>query len=267
MATKGICTLCGKGGTLSFEHVPPKASLNVPDVQMHTFDDWLNRLEDGTLPGGLLQPEGTGLKGLCVSCNRFLGQHFVNPFAFFVHAGMGILHDIGIPCEELDRSAELRDVECEIRDVDCLAVAKQIVAMIVTTSGREFAEQHETLCSFVLDPERRGLERNYGLHLSLCCGPLARSTGLQSMGNTKTQEYFVFAEVAYYPFSYVLTVNGSDGFENFAIITPFIDAEPHVRRPVRLLLPIGFANTGLPGDMRSSALIALEAKGAGDAAN
>ena len=77
---KGICTLCGKGGPLSFEHVPPEGGLNVRGVVMHTFDDWMARESfDGPLPNGRPQPEGTGLIALCRGpggCNEFLGSAY-----------------------------------------------------------------------------------------------------------------------------------------------------------------------------------------------
>src|SRR5436190_660453 len=93
---KGICTLCGKGGPLTFEHVPAEASGNQRGVTMYNLDEWLARdTTTGHLPGGMLQPEGMGLLALCEGCNvHLLGTRYVPAFIEFVQAGNEMIASI-----------------------------------------------------------------------------------------------------------------------------------------------------------------------------
>ena len=90
---KGICTLCGKGGKLTFEHVPAEASGNLRGVAIYSLADWLAReTATGKMPGGRIQPEGLGLVALCRKCNGdLLGTHYVPSFVKFVDAGKDMI--------------------------------------------------------------------------------------------------------------------------------------------------------------------------------
>ncbi len=37
---KGICAICGRGGKLSLEHVPPQCAGNDKYVEINTLADW-----------------------------------------------------------------------------------------------------------------------------------------------------------------------------------------------------------------------------------
>src|SRR5687768_1416234 len=93
---KGICAICGKGTKLTFEHVPAKAAGNEEDVTVYGIEEWLSRdLESGEMPGGYVQPQGTGAISICKPCNEYSGAHYVPEFAKFVHTGIKILNALG----------------------------------------------------------------------------------------------------------------------------------------------------------------------------
>lgn len=255
---KGICTLCGKGGKLSFEHVPPRASGNVPGVLMFGLHDWLARDQGtGEMSGGVPQPAGTGVIGACEPCNRFMGGEYVPAFIRFTDAGREMLGQLADP-SPYDARPKPTYLHVAFNELDRLAVAKQIVAMLLMTSGRAVAERNPELARFVLDPEARGLPDRYRLFLALSPGPMARSTGVVGHLNTVTGQTRVVSELVYPPFGYAMTFNGTAAYEA-GEITDWTLAAKGERVTVPLGLPLGFAHTALPADLRSRAQIHAEA--------
>lgn len=252
---KGICTLCGKGGQLTFEHVPPNRGGNVHGVVMHNIDEWLARESlDGPWPGGRLQPEGTGSFALCAACNGKLGVEYVPAFIDFVVAGAQIMQSIGPEkLAELDKDLTSRKGDVIFRAVNRLRVAKQIVSMMLVTCGRGFVEAHPSLAAFVADPSSKGLPAAYRLFLTLTPGPFARVTGQSGSVDLETHKVIVCAEVAYPPFEYLLVINGAEP-DRAGEITDWANAADEPTE-VQMTLPIGFCHTAFPGDLRSRAQV------------
>jgi len=83
---KGICRLCGKNTSLTFEHVPPQSAYNKHTKyykqsieEMMKVDNLLNHKFKGKLYQG-----GIGYHSLCNDCNNFLGTHYVNSYKDWV---------------------------------------------------------------------------------------------------------------------------------------------------------------------------------------
>ena len=83
---KGICGICGKGGKLTDEHIPPECAGNVHGITLHSLGDWL--AADGnsdSMQNGQPRPKGTLWVTLCERCNNVvLGSWYVPDFCRFV---------------------------------------------------------------------------------------------------------------------------------------------------------------------------------------
>jgi hypothetical protein len=250
---KGICTLCGKGGKLSFEHVPPQSAFNERGVTAHSLEDWLQRDGlDGPMPNGTPMPTGTGELALCEKCNRFLGAEYVPAFRLLVQVGGQILDSI----ENIDAyDARERTTILSLRlcQIGRLACAKQIISMLLVTSGRETAVAHPDLLEFVLNPNGASLPERYRLFLAVLPGPAARFTGFFTHATLRgTSPPLVGVEVAYPPYSYLLSVNGVEARPR-GEITSWLEAPFGEALDVEIDLPLGFVHTAIPADLRTTA--------------
>jgi hypothetical protein len=253
---KGICTLCGKGGPLSFEHVPPEGGHNVRGVIMHTLDDWLRRDSlDGPLPNGMPQPEGMGLIALCERCNRFLGREYVAGHSHLVMMGLHVLSELESRLVEFDARPQPTIVSVRFDEVERLACAKQIVSMALVTSGRGVVKAHPLLAEFVRNPTLTPLPSQYRLFLALAAAPAARTTGLfVSSRNIHEANHVVAAEIVYPPFAYALSFNAADVWPR-GDITSWGSAAFAERAEIAIDLVLGFTHTAFPGDLRTRAMI------------
>ena len=82
----GICHICGKMKSLSFEHVPPRSMGNDSTTKAYKAADIIehNRGFDLSEVDGLRyvqQQRGSGYQTICRSCNSYLGKHYVKEYA------------------------------------------------------------------------------------------------------------------------------------------------------------------------------------------
>jgi hypothetical protein len=264
---KGICVLCGKGTPLTFEHVPARSSFNVPNVIEYRLDDWLQRDSAGRMPGGYIQPKGTGAEVFCKPCNEFTGSKYVPYFSQFVDAGRQCVGALADRVLAFNDDPEVRVAHATLFEVRRLAVLKQIVTMVLAVNSPELAAANPALRRFVLDRDRVGLAARYRFYVSLNFGPMiSRSSGVGFELDVRTGLATVITEVLYVPFAYLMTIDApvvAPKWSKLAEITAFANVPYDDVADVDLSLPIGFAHTALPGDYRSSAAIAREAKNVG----
>jgi len=226
---------------------------------MYNLEEWLAReTATGQMPGGVIQPEGMGLNALCKKCNvDLLGVHYVPAFVDFVQAGKEMLGSIAPALGELDARNRATAMDVGFLAADRLAVAKQIVSMLLVTSGRDVVVKNPALAQFVLNPSARGLPPNYRLFIALTPGPVARTTGVSGILNTETGTQVVVAEIVYPPFAYALCFNGEEVYPE-GEITHWTQAEYGVVVEERLRLVLGFCHTVFPADLRTSAQVQAE---------
>lgn len=256
---KGICAICGKGRKLTFEHVPPKAAGNEEDVKIYGIEEWLSRdLESGDMPGGYVQPQGTGTISICKSCNEYSGTWYVPEFAKFVHTGISIFRQLTTAAiEEADSSLDWKAVDFEIKGMRALPVVKQIIASLLALNAPEFGQKNPDLVNFVLDRKLKGLPDRYRLYLCLYAGPIARFAGLAVELNVVTKNAVYMTELAHPPFAYLLTID-SEPSQPTGEITVWTTRDFDEARDERLVLTLGFGHTALPGDYRSKAKVLAE---------
>jgi hypothetical protein len=250
---KGICAICGKGGPLSFEHLPPKAAYNAKDVTLFGFDHWLQRDESGRMTGGYPQPKGTGFYAICKECNERTGEWYVPEYAKLVHTGFKLLSQ-SQPSAEADTDPATKAAIVGLKGVRPLPIVKEIVAMLLAINSPDFAGAHPPLRAFVLDPKQSGLPERYRLYLTLYRGPLARFVGLAVKIDLTSGEATYVTELGYPPFAYALTVD-SPSLLSIGEITHWTTARPDDVLDVRLNMIVGFGHTPYPADYRSRAAI------------
>jgi hypothetical protein len=100
-------------------------------------------------------------------CYTLLGTHYVPAFIDFVEAGNEMLREVSPKFAEYDSKTQRTEFGVIFVAVNRLAVAKQIVSMILVTSGREVVKANPTLQHFVLQPEILELPQQYPLFLAL----------------------------------------------------------------------------------------------------
>lgn len=253
---KGICTLCGKGGPLTFEHVPPEASGNLRGVMMFNLEEWLARNKaTGQMPGGIIQPEGMGLIALCDGCNSgILGKHYVPSFLDFVEAGKQMLGQVAPRIKEFNARVANTVLKANFLAVNRLAVAKQIIEMLLVTSGRDVVVANPALAEFVLNPTAQGLPDRYRLFIAITPGPAAKTTGVGGVTDFNTSEQLIAAELVYPPFAYALSFNGAAAYPK-GEITHWACADVGAVVSEQIDLPLGFCHTAFLRDLRTEAQI------------
>ena len=102
----GRCRLCGTVGPLSREHVPPRAAFNSGRSRSHTFEEYIGRGPDGTLPGGILEQGGIWGYTLCDHCNNFTGSRYADEYRLWAGSIVDSIRRSGITAKALEASPE-----------------------------------------------------------------------------------------------------------------------------------------------------------------
>lgn len=256
----GLCRICRERPADSFEHVPPRRAFNDEPTRAYGLAEWLAR-EEGGLAGGRIEQRGAGGVTLCVSCNNRTGSWYGRELVLAARAGAQILMEL--PLEELDASLDHRWATVTFRQhpgvgPHPLRFAKQIVTMLLAISPLSVSEEHPELGEFVLDRDRSGLSERYQLYLALYAGPLARTVGGAIRVDVETRRPDYLVEVAYPPFSYVMTIDTPLDALPTTNITNMTSVRYEQMADVELEMIVGFGHTMYPGDYRSRAMVARD---------
>jgi hypothetical protein len=250
-----VCRICRDAEADSFEHTPPQKAFN--DGEPYTLMDYLGRDPEDKIPGGRVEPRGSGAPVLCEPCNNKTGSWYGAELVNFARAGAKALADA--PRDEFDALLEHRWAHLGIVQAEGakqgpypLRFAKGIVTMLAT--AEDLGVAHPELRALVLDRKRSGLADNFRLYLALFAGPYARQTGLVH-SLTLDGRMSTFAEVAFPPFAYVLTVDTADAFVETCDITSFAHTGYDDRMTCEVDLLIAFGHTGFPCDYRTKAML------------
>jgi hypothetical protein len=119
------------------------------------------------------------------------------------------------------------------------------------------ASGHIDLGEYARDPRRTGLPPRYQLYLSLFHGPYARFVGYSAQLNPETGQSEELIELAYPPFSCVLSLTGDAPIET-TNITGFNELRANDVCVVDLDLLNGFGHTPYPADLRTRAAVERE---------
>ena len=257
MAKKGLCAICGKGGKLTDEHIPPQCAGNIRGVSLHTLDDYLKADQDPTkMENGQLRPEGTLWATLCERCNNVvLGSWYVPHFCRFVQGATYSLAELMRgQFEELKRKKNVA-VTLKTGPIRPLALVKTIAGMILALNAESdprFRERHQALADFVLDKDV-ALPEPYRAYLAVHSGQWATfaPTMAKAVGKPPSRTVW-FSAVENPPFAFLLTFNEESpdtepflplgGLANYAKVPYELEGKAEID------LLVGFREHPIPGD-------------------
>lgn len=242
-AKEGICHLCGSLAKLSFEHVPPHSAFNdqkvvMPDVRKVLELDNLDDLRG--IPGRQSQ-RGQGGYTLCVSCNSRTGYLYGPAYASWAYQGASYLF-----------KAEGRDTGlAHPFHIMPARVLKQVACMFFSINSPKFQAAHADLVRFVLNPDAKYVPKPMRFFVGYMRSPIARHSGVSVAMNTETGSMRVLSELTFYPYAYILALDGHVPEHAMLDITWFSDHSYDDFASLHLPIPSLDAYTPFPGDFRS----------------
>ena len=136
-----------------------------------------------------------------------------------------------------------------------LLFLKQVVYMFMVINGTGFGELNQELRRFVLSKEATGLPPRFHFHLALYWGPQGRLVGGSAKLDLDRGVSAYLSEIAFFPFACALRIG--ERLPNLppCEISRFSSFGPEETADVELTLLVGFGNTQIECDYRSSAAL------------
>jgi len=242
-SVEGTCCICGAVGPLTFEHIPPEAAFNNVRILEADVEQLLaaQTLEERRNPRTTQNQRGAGSYTLCARCNSNTGAWYVPAYIRWAQQGRRNTHPS--PPYIFNRPFV----------IEPLPIAKQIMAMFASACGPSFFAGFSDLVRFVLNPSITGLSPEVRI-FAYYVDPRSRASrqsGITGNMNIDTGVTYVYAEIAFQPFGYVLCVNSPPPHRGLLDISFMADAAPGEERTLTLPLPGLQVNSVLPADFRT----------------
>ena len=190
----------------------------------------------------------------CLDCSEAAARWYLPEFRRWAN-GSARLIERGVPSDELDADPRPTWTSAELPEVRPARFMKQVVTMLLAITPPGFLSSgHIDLGEYARDPRRVGLPPRYQFYLSLFHGPYARFVGYSAELNAETGRTEELIELAYPPFSLVLSLTGDADIET-TNITSFTELRAHDVCDVDLDLLNGFGHTPYPADLRTGAAV------------
>lgn len=229
---KGVCHLCGRGRSLTKEHVPPRAAFNDATVRRRIVDRTNTRARGKVSWREFDETRGSFARTLCEKCNNWTGSVYAPEYIEFAkmfapHANVAnVVSGIGgstppfrplrivkqvltMICAttvvEMDPNDEL-NVWNPTRDKDRGIIA--IPPSLPSGERERFEPMLEGLRAFVLDQRRTHLPEPSRLYAYIVADRAGRHTGLARITDRFTGNFLWCAEVAFWPLGWVLVFDG-----------------------------------------------------------
>jgi hypothetical protein len=240
------CRVCGIDAGLGFGEGKPTSAFKGNPAKLFGFDAWLLR--------------GAGAPGpytLCDDCSAAAAKWYLPEFRSWARMAESLIKRGRAP-EELEADVHPSWTTAVFEDVRPARFMKQVVTMLLAITPPGFVtSRHIDLGEYARDPRRTGLPPRYQLYLSLFHGPYARFVGYSAQLNPETGQTEELIELAYPPFSCVLSLTGDAPIET-TNITGFTELRANDVCVVDLDLLNGFGHTPYPADLRTLAAVERE---------
>jgi hypothetical protein len=237
------CRVCGIDAGLGFGEGRPTAAFKGNPAKLFGFDAWLLRGADA--PGPYT---------LCDDCSDAAAAWYLPEFRRWARMAEEAIAT-GPDPHALDADPRPSWATVELRDVRPARFLKQVVTMLLAITPPGFLHRgHIDLGEYARDPGRVGLPPRYQLYLSLFHGPYARFVGYSAELDQETGRTRELIELAYPPFSCVLSLTGDADIET-TNVTGFTELRANDVCIVDLDLLNGFGHTPYPADLRSAAAV------------
>ena len=233
----GDCSLCGKYGELSFEHIQPECCDNEKQVFKFSLDDVIkNKIytKDGKLRGVKIIQKGFGLYSICKQCNNYAGSYYINDYKFFYKQGLKVYEK---------NSSPIVDLSCS--NIYPLRIIKEILMMFVSvnvnnTLGRNFE-------NYLLNKENQEFPKGYNIYAYFTedVYSFAMFSEAQRYINGKIG-ISCYSLVSFKPFGFILTYNSKplSRYINAYGIIEFKKYKYDEVESLSLMLPV--INTDIP---------------------
>jgi len=244
----GECHICGRVGPLSFEHVPPRKAFNDRPVIRARFEDLLGIGPDEPIRGEY-QQRGMGDYTLCPGCNNKTGGWYGSEFVKWCYQGFDIL-----------LRAQGRPTFIYLYYLLPLRIIKQIIVMLFSANGPEFRRANPELVHFVLNKEEKNLSPKYRIYTYYTVSSRLRSSAVSGLVNINTNEVFVFSELSYFPFGYIMTFDSRPPDQRLLDITHFVNYGYNEFAVKTINIPVLPTHTWFPADFRTREEILSQAQ-------
>lgn len=233
----GNCHICGNYGSLSFEHVPPRAAFNNRPIILKRGLDLINSDLDNLK--GEIKQKGSGDHTLCPKCNNSTGRWYAKDFAEWAYQGMRILsYTKGKPSIYYTFH------------IFPLRVIKQVITMFFSANSLNFRNAYPELVRFVLNKEANHLDEKFKIYCYYNTGTRSRQLGLAVAINTVKRTKVLMSEIAYPPMGYLLTISSPPPDPRLLDITFMSNYRYNDWKNIPLRLPILPIYTYHAGDYR-----------------
>jgi hypothetical protein len=240
------CRVCGADAGLGFGEGKPTSAFKGNPARLFGFDAWLLRGADA--PGPYT---------LCDDCSEAAARWYLPEFRRWTEMAEQLIARGPAPAD-LEADARPTWSTAEFADVRPGRFMKQVVTMLLAITPPGFLTSgHIDLGDYARDPARTGLPPRYQFYLSLFHGPYARFVGYSAQLNPATGQTEQLIELAYPPFSCVLSLAGDAAIET-TNITGFTELRVNDLCVVDLDLLNGFGHTPFPADLRTFAAVERE---------
>ena len=240
------CRVCGYEAGLTFEQPPPKASWQSNPAKEFGLEYWVGLGRD--------QASVPGAYTLCTTCNDLAGALYVPEYRGWAHAAAALI-DSGPPDMKLNADPRPSWTTLELDEVRPARFLKTVLTMMLAIAPPGLVpDDNRELGLYAQDPRRTELSSRYQFYLTLYRGPFARFVGYSVQLNPATGRTEELIELAYPPFSCVLSLRGDAGIET-TNITEFAGLPVNEVCTVDLDLLNGFGHTPLPADFRTLAAV------------
>lgn len=212
----GVCKLCNKNGSLTFEHIPPRATFNkqtrYKKVNLLEYIEKYAPFEKEIK--GKIRQGGVGYYSLCDTCNNFLGRTYVKDFQYFINSFI-----------EFAKKGDLNHFIFTMHDFFALNVIKQIISMFFSINDLKFSKQNRNLANFILNPSSNILPENVRLFIYLNTEGELRNLPVTLKGSFKNNVKIMGSELTFPPLGYVLTLDFSGNLSVHQEITSFAQSK------------------------------------------
>ena len=240
------CRVCGVDAGLGLGEATPTSAYKGNPARVFGFDAWL--LQGRDAPGPYT---------LCDDCSEHAARWFLPEFRRWSEIARRLIQS-GRSDDELNADPRPSWSTAELHEVKPALFTKAVITMLLAIAPPGFLTGgHIDLGEYASDPRRVGLPPRYQLYLSLFRGPYARFVGFSAQLNQSSGQTEQLIELAYPPFSCVLSLAGDAAIET-TNITGFTELRANEVCIVDLDLLNGFGHTPFPADFRTLAAVERE---------
>jgi len=245
----GICKLCGRETTLTYEHVPPQRAFNQDTVNIIEQEEALKLLTDESrLPWdttGLkkrIKQGGTGGYFLCSTCNNNTGSWYMSDYTRFVKTISDLLIKFNLQ--------HAPNLHFSVLQYPALSIFKAIMTMFCDINNDCFGDNE--LRYYLLNKEATEFNsKRYRIFAYIWKEGFPRRNGLSAQVNSDGSVLYL-TEISGYPVGFILYLDLSEAVQLSDMEITFLSTYKYGEKvDSEFNLKIHGCYTTFPGDFRS----------------